>query len=45
MAPYWFTGGGRPRVSLHALFQAQAGTRVEPPTFVKRFFVNGKFQS
>jgi hypothetical protein len=30
-----FIGGGRPQVSLRALFQARAGTWVEPPTFRK----------
>jgi hypothetical protein len=30
-----FIGGGRPQVPLWALFQAQAGTWVEPPTFHK----------
>jgi hypothetical protein len=30
-----FIGGGRPQVPLRALFQARAGTRVEPPTFRK----------
>jgi hypothetical protein len=29
------TGGGRPQVPFHALFWAQTGTRVEPPTFHK----------
>jgi hypothetical protein len=28
-------GGGRPQVPLRALFQARAGTWVEPPTFRK----------
>jgi hypothetical protein len=28
-----FTGGRRPQVPFHALFQAWTGTRVEPPTF------------
>ena len=27
----FFTGGGRPQVTLRALFQARAGTRVELP--------------
>jgi hypothetical protein len=30
-----FHGGGRPQVSLQAIFQAQVGTWVEPPTFRK----------
>jgi hypothetical protein len=30
-----FIGGGRPQVPLRALFQARAGTWVEPPTFRK----------
>ena len=30
-----FTDGGRPLVPLHALFQVQTGTLVEPPTFPK----------
>ena len=30
-----FTGGGRPRVPLRALFQSQVGTWVEPLTFRK----------
>jgi hypothetical protein len=32
---YSFIGGGRPQVPLRALFQARAGTWVEPPTFRK----------
>ena len=28
-----FIAGGRPQVPLFALFQTQAGTQVEPPTF------------
>ena len=30
-----FTGGGKPQVSLCALYLAQSGTRVEPTTFRK----------
>ena len=30
-----FIGAGKPHVPLNALFQAQAGTWVEPPTFCK----------
>ena len=30
-----FTGGARPRVNSHVLFQASVGTRVKPPIFRK----------
>ena len=34
MATSSFTGGGKPQVPLRALFQARAGTRIDPPNSI-----------